>query len=348
MGAGGRRVEEVRTALKAVVLVGGEGTRLRPLTETIPKPLLPLMGRPFLHFVLDHLLANGIHEAILSSPYLEEAFSQFIEDRHGDPKITWVTEPEPLGTGGAVLNALDMVDGSFFVLNGDILTDLDLQAMLASHEANSAAATISTIRVEDARPFGLVVTGENARVLEFREKPADPMPGDINAGTYLLEPEALEGFPRAVDHSIEREVFPKMIERRLGVFAFPSQAYWLDLGTPEKYLRAHFDMIEGKIGPKRFSGPVVDESARVDRRAQLGRWVVIGPRAEVMSEAEVDESVLLEGSRVGARSKVRRSILGPGARVGEGALVTSTIVAEGAEVRDGASVVDEKVRAENP
>ena len=182
--------------MKAVVLVGGEGTRMRPLTETMPKPLLPLLDRRSLDHVLDHLARHGVHEVVLSSPYLEATFHPFIEARRGNPAITWITETEALGTGGAIVNALDRLgDEPFFALNGDILTDLDLTAMLAFHRDREAAVTIALHHVEDARAFGLVATEPDGRVLEFREKPQDAIPGDINAGTYLLDPEALGGWP---------------------------------------------------------------------------------------------------------------------------------------------------------
>ena len=149
--------------MKAVVLVGGEGTRLRPLTETVPKPLLPVVNRSFLHRVLDHLAEHGVHEVVLSSPYLEATFGPFIAERHGDPKIKWITESHPLGTGGAIVNALPFLDPEpFFVLNGDILTDLDLTALLAFHRSKQAVATITLSNVDDARPFGLVVRSDGA------------------------------------------------------------------------------------------------------------------------------------------------------------------------------------------
>ena len=178
--------------MKAVVLVGGEGTRMRPLTETVPKPLLPLMDRHALDHVLDHLARHGVHEVVLSSPYLEAVFHPFIEARHGDPAITWITETHALGTGGAIVNALETAgEEPFFALNGDILTDLDLTAMKAFHDARGAAVTIALHHVDDARAFGLVETDADARVLEFREKPEVPVPGDVNAGTYLLDPGVL-------------------------------------------------------------------------------------------------------------------------------------------------------------
>ena len=332
--------------MKAVVLVGGEGTRMRPLTETIPKPLLPLLDRRSLDHVLDHLARHGVHEVVLSSPYLETTFHPFIQARRGNPTITWITETEALGTGGAVVNALDEVgDEPFFALNGDILTDLDLTAMLASHRDREASVTIALHRVQDARAFGLVATQDDGRVREFREKPQDAIPGDINAGTYLLDPDALRSWKPGVKVSIEREVFPSVIQSGRKVFGFGSDAYWLDLGTPEKYLQAHFDMIEGKVHGVSYAGPWIADDADVDLRSHLGRWVAVGPGAHVGSGAQVDDSVLLSGSHVGDGAKLLRSILAPGARVEPGATLVDTVLGEDAVVPAGTSLQDARVHA---
>jgi mannose-1-phosphate guanylyltransferase len=332
--------------MKAVVLVGGEGTRMRPLTETMPKPLLPLMDRRSLDHVLDHLARHGVHEVVLSSPYLEETFHPFIESRRGDPSIVWITETEALGTGGAIVNALDRVgDEPFFALNGDILTDLDLTAMRAFHEVRGAAVTIALHRVEDARAFGLVDTEDDGRVIAFREKPADPIPGQINAGTYLLDPAVLRPWTPGATISIEREIFPAVIEAGHPVFGFANEAYWLDLGTPEKYLQAHFDMIEGKVHDVTYASPWVAEGADVDLRAHLGRWVAVGRGVHVGAGAEVDDSVLHADARVGDDAKVLGSVLAPGAEVGEGATVTDSVLGEGASVPAGASLQGARVPA---
>jgi mannose-1-phosphate guanylyltransferase len=333
--------------MKAVVLVGGEGTRLRPITETMPKPLVPLMDRPSLDHVLDHLGRHGVHEVVLSSSYLESTFHAFIEARHGDPKITWITEEQPLGTGGAIVTALPHLDdGPFFALNGDILTDLDLTAMLALHRDRGAEATIALHHVEDARPFGLVSTEPDGRVVGFREKPAELVPGDINAGTYLLDPDALRAWPAGENLSIERQIFPALIERGRPVYGYVSEAYWLDLGTPEKYLQAHFDILEGRVrGEPAAAAPSVSPTATVDLRARLGRWVVVGAGASVGPNAEVDDSVLHPGAVVEAGARVVGSILGRGCRVGAGATVSDSVLAEGASVSPGADLQDARVSA---
>ncbi len=330
------------------MLVGGEGTRLRPITETMPKPLVPLMDRPSLDHVLDHLARHGVHEVVLSSSYLETTFHAFIEARHGDPRIAWITEERPLGTGGAIVNALALLerDEPFLALNGDILTDLDLTAMVAFHRERGAAATIALTHVEDARPFGLVPTERDGRVLEFREKPAELVPGDINAGTYVLEPSALDGWAVGENVSIERQIFPDLIAAGRPVYGFLSDAYWLDLGTPEKYLQAHFDILAGRVGGEpAYAAPHVPSSATVDLRAHLGRWVVLGEGARVGPDAEIDDSVLHAGAAVGRGARVVGSVLGPACRVGERATVVDSVLAEGAVVAPGASLRDARVSA---
>jgi mannose-1-phosphate guanylyltransferase len=338
---------EVGELVKAVVLVGGEGTRLRPLTETIPKPLLPLMDRPSLDHVLDHLAQHGVHEVVLSSSYLESTFHAFIEDRHGDPRIVWITEIEPLGTGGAIVNALEHLDDEpFFALNGDILTDLDLTAMLAFHRERGAAATIALTHVADARPFGLVPMEPGGRVIEFREKPSELVPGDINAGTYVLEGAHLRAWRAGANVSIEREVFPALIADGRPLFGFLSDAYWLDLGTPEKYLQAHFDILEGRVrGEPDYPAPFVAPSAVIDLRAHLGRWVVVGERAAVGPDAQVDDSVVHAGALIEPGARVVGSIVGPGARIGTGAMVSGCALAAGARVARRATLEDAKVSA---
>ena len=328
---------------KAVVLVGGEGTRLRPLTETIPKPLIPLVDRPFLSHVLSRLTRYGVEEVLLSSPYLERTFAAFLDEARSEIAVTWVHEATPLGTGGAVANALGGIDEPVFVLNGDILTDLDLAALASRHREAAAAATIALTPVDDARPYGLVALDDDNRILEFREKPAEPVRGVVNAGTYVLDPKALHGVAADRAVSIEREVFPGLIARGEPVFGFINRGYWIDLGTPEKYLEATFDALEGRIAGLEYMAPYVEDTAEVSRRSHLGRWVVVGARASVGDHAEIEDSVLLAGCAVEDGARVRRSILGPGSRIGREATVEGAVLAEGASVRprtatDGARV----------
>jgi NDP-sugar pyrophosphorylase family protein len=331
--------------VKAVVLVGGLGTRLRPLTETVKKELLPLVDRPSLDHVLDHLALHGVHQVVLSSSYLEGTFDDFLRARRGDPAIRWITEEEPLNTGGAIINALPYLgDEPFLALNGDILTDLDLVRMVASHRERGAEVTIALHRAQDARAFGLVLTASDSRVLEFREKPTEAVAGDINAGTYLIDPGALGGWRRGEAVSIEREIFPALIARGRPVFGFLSSSYWLDLGTPEKYLQAHADLLDGRVGGEpAFDAPWVAPGAVVDRSARLGRHVAIGPGAEVGPTATLEDSVLHPGARVGAGAVVRRSILGARSIVGDAARLDGCVLGEAATVAPGAAMIDARI-----
>jgi mannose-1-phosphate guanylyltransferase len=337
--------------MRAVVLVGGEGTRLRPLTETMPKPLVPLMDRASLDHVLDHLARHDVREVVLSSSYLEQEFRAFIKARRGDPKITWITEEAPLGTGGAIVNAVSHFKRGersepLFALNGDILTDLDLTAMLRRHVDAHAAATIALTHVDDARPFGLVPMEADGRVLEFREKPTGLVPGDVNAGTYVLSPDALEPWEAGRNVSIEREIFPTLIGDGLPLYGFLTGAYWMDLGTPDQYLQAHFDILDGKVEfEPPYPSPFVADDARVDATAALGPWVVVGAGAEVGAAATVADSVLHPRAGVGDNATVTTTILGPGARIGTGANVRGSVLGEGAVVPAGSILDGAKVAA---
>ena len=253
--------------------------------------------------------------------------------------MTWVTESEPLGTAGAIVNALEHVrQETFLVLNGDILTDLDLSALVGFHRERAAVGTIALTPVDDARPYGLVVTESDGRVLEFREKPSELVPGEINAGTYVLEPAALDGWERGRQISIEREVFPALIERGAPLYASVSDAYWMDLGTPERYLQAHADVLDGRLEGRSFAAPFVAEDAIVDETAEIGTHAVIGHMCRVGARAVVTGSLLHAGAALGDGARIEGSILGAGASVGEGAVLTGSVLAEGAHVLPGAHV----------
>ena len=302
--------------MKAIVLAGGEGTRLRPLTWTTPKPLLPIVNRPFLEHQLSWLAGHGVTEVVLSLGYKSDAFAG---RSFSHLPLQVAAEPEPLGTAGAIRFAAEAggVTSRFLVCNGDVLTDLDVSALVRFHEAREAEATIALTRVEDPSAFGVVPTDDDGRVQRFVEKPP---PGEaptdwINAGTYVLEPSVLDDIPSGRAVSIERETFPGILARSGRLFALPSPAYWLDIGTPAKYLEAN-----------------------ADRLARSGGASLMGPGAAVAPGAAVDGSVLGAGAVVEAGAKVLRSVLFDGARVGAGAEVTDSVVAAGAHVEAGAAV----------
>jgi mannose-1-phosphate guanylyltransferase len=235
--------------MQALVLVGGEGTRLRPLTDAVPKPALPIAGRPMISYTIAWLARHGVDEVVLACGFKAERLREVIGDgERGGPTLTYLTEPLPLGTAGAIRFAAERLGERFFALNGDILADLDLTSLLRAHEELGARATIALHPVDDSADYGLVTTGPGGEVTEFREKPADGQlgPGNINAGAYVLERSVLDLVPEGRAVSIEREVFPELVGN--GLYGIPLDGYWLDVGTHERYEQAERDVAAGLIG----------------------------------------------------------------------------------------------------
>jgi len=311
--------------MKAIVLVGGEGTRLRPLTYTTPKPLLAIANQAFLERQLTWLASHGVDEVVLSLGYLPDAFREhFPSSTFADVKLRYRVEDEPLGTAGGIRYAADGIEERVIVCNGDVLTTLDLTAMLAFHEERGAEATIALTRVDDPSAFGVVPTRDDGEVVAFVEKPPPGQaPTDwINAGTYVLEPSVLARIPRRLTVSIERETFPRMLEQRGLLFATRSDAYWLDIGTPDKYLQAHADVLAGRLGFPPAPGAIevrpgiwTQGEVIVPDDAQLVAPVLLGANCRLGPGARVQGSVLGAGCSVGAGSRVVRSVLLDNARL---------------------------------
>jgi mannose-1-phosphate guanylyltransferase len=304
--------------VRAVVLVGGEGTRLRPLTLTTPKQMLPIVEQPMIERVLGQLARHGIDEAVLSLGYKPDAFiDAYPEGSVSGVRMTYAVEHDPLDTAGAIRFAADHagIDETFVAVNGDVLTDIDIGALVDLHRRHGATGTIALTPVEDPSAFGVVPTDDEGRVTAFIEKPPrEKAPTNlINAGIYVLEPSVLASIAPDVRVSIERETFPALVEKG-SLYALGSDAYWLDTGTPDTYLRAHYDLVGG-----RRSGPPAPE-------------------------AELDPSLGPEVWRIGevsvASTGVARSLLGRGATVAENAVVTDSVIGHGAVVEEGASVAD--------
>lgn len=327
--------------MQAIVLVGGEGTRLRPLTETVPKPALTLVDRPFLAYMIEWLAGHGVSEVVLACGFLPGVLREALagEEERAGVAIRYVAEPEPRGTAGAIRFAADelgeRLEQRFLALNGDVLTDLDLTALLRAHEEHGARATIGLHPVEDSSAYGLVRSGERGEVLEFLEKTGKRAPGEVNAGMYVLERSVLELVPPGENVSIERDVFPRLVGD--GLYGLRLDGYWMDIGTPERYLQATWDILEGRV------------ETRVEPTAP---GMLIGPGAEVATGARVGpRAVLGPGCRIGAGSEVRESVLLGDCMVGEGARVSGSILAPGAEVAAGArldgvvAAADERVQA---
>jgi mannose-1-phosphate guanylyltransferase len=323
--------------VRAIVLVGGFGTRLRPLTLTTPKQMLPVVDRPMIERVVAGLAEHGVTDAVLSLGYRPDAFvDTYPDDLCAGVRLHYAVESEPLDTAGAVRFAATEagIDSTFIVVNGDVLTDLDVSALWKFHQERGAEGTIALTPVEDPSRYGVVPIDEDGRVEAFIEKPPpDQAPTRwINAGTYVLEPSVLDRIPVGRRVSIERETFPGMVADRT-LYALQSDAYWVDAGTPETYLQVQLDLIDGSRGEPE---PAIAPSAQIASGAVVEHAIVMAD-AVVERGAEVVDAVLLPGARVSTGAVVRTSIVGPGATVGEGARLDElSVLGEGVVVEPGA------------
>jgi mannose-1-phosphate guanylyltransferase len=341
--------------MQAVILVGGEGTRLRPLTVTVPKPVLPLVDRPFLAHMLDWLRRHGVDDVIMSCGFLATSVRNVLGDgSQFGLRLRFVEEPEPRGTAGALKYAEDLLDDRFLMLNGDVLTDIDLTAQVAQHDATGAVGTLALVPVEDPTAYGLVRLHEDRSVKEFVEKPtADSIDTNlISAGAYVLERRVLDLIPPDRNVSIEREIWPRLVGA--GLFAYAADAYWLDIGTPERYLQGTFDILEGNVqtavtdrlgtgfvaiadaveASGRVVPPaIVERGCRIGAGAHVGSLVVLGEGVEVGEASKIERSVVLNGSQIGPRCTLQDCIVAAGARIGEG-----TVVSGGAVLGEGVTI----------
>lgn len=334
--------------MRAVVLVGGFGTRLRPLTTTIPKQMLPIVDRPMIERVLLALANHGVDDAILSLGYRPDAFIEaYPDDICGGVRLHYAVEGEPLDTAGAVRFAAEEggVDSTFLVVNGDVLTDLDITALWNLHRDRGAEGTIALTAVDDPSRFGVVPTNERGMVEAFIEKPlAEEAPSNwINAGTYVLEPSVLGRIPGGRKVSIERETFPAMVTDGT-LFAMQSDAYWVDAGTPATYLQVQLDLIDGVRGTEERA---ISSTAAVDPEAFVERSVIMDG-ANIEGGAHISSSVVLPEATVRAGAVIDRSIVGPGAVIGEGArLEALTVVGADTAIEAGTKWHDARIPAED-
>ena len=326
-------------ALPAVILVGGLGTRLRPLTDRTRKDMLPLVDRPQLAYTFEHLRRHGVTRAIVSCGYLPTQIQEHFGDRYGDLRLEYKVEEEPLGTGGAIRFAAEGIDEPFLALNGDSLRETDLDALISFHHDRSARATILLTPVEDPSRYGLVRVDGKGRVLSFLEKPR-PEEIDtnlINAGMYVLEPDVLDLIPPGQPVSIEREIFPQLVAEQ-SVFGIALTGYWLDIGTPDAYLQAHRDVLERNVVTELGEALGVDYTlvsagAKVSPDARLVPPVFIGSGAAIGAFARIGSlAVIGAGARIGDRAAVESSVVGAGAILGSGTSVSGAIVGERAEL----------------
>jgi mannose-1-phosphate guanylyltransferase len=329
--------------MQALILAGGEGTRLRPLTSTVPKPVVPLVDRPFIAFMLDWLRGHGVDDVIMSCGFLASGVRNVLGDGSAyGVRLRYVEEPQPLGTGGALKFAESLLDERFLMLNGDVLTDLDVSAQLALHEARGARATLALTPVEDPSAYGLVRTLDDGRVTGFVEKPAPDQidTRNISAGIYVLERAVLELLEPDKPASIERDVFPRLVDE--GLYAYVGEGYWLDIGTPERYLEGTFDILEGTVATavKERMGdgylciePGEHADGRVIPSALIERDCSIAPGARIGGRV-----VLEAGVTVGENTTIERAVVMRGSTIGANCTLSGCIVCGGVEIGDNTHI----------
>ena len=345
--------------MKAVILAGGEGTRLRPLTLTIPKPVVPIVDRPFLRHQLDLLTQAGVSDVVFSLASRPERIQAVFGDgRSHGKRIRYLVEETPLGTGGAVKNAEPYLDDVTIVFNGDVLTDVDLAGVVREHRASGAAATIVLAPVPNPAAYGLVELDGGRRVTRFVEKPdpAQITTDTVNAGIYILQTSTLALMPPAVNHSIERAFFPALLGRGDRVMAHVHRGYWIDIGAPDKYLQAHRDILDGRfrvdldgratsggwvhrdavVEGAELTGPFyIGPGCRLSAGARIGPGAVLTEAVAVAAGAEIGDSVAWAGTEIGAGARIDGALIGAGVRIGREVRVgPGTVLGEGAVLPD--------------
>ncbi|UOP26768.1 NDP-sugar synthase [Mycobacterium tuberculosis] len=323
----------------AVVLVGGKGTRLRPLTLSVPKPMLPTAGLPFLTHLLSRIAAAGIEHVILGTSYKPAVFeAEFGDGSALGLQIEYVTEEHPLGTGGGIANVAGKLrNDTAMVFNGDVLSGADLAQLLDFHRSNRADVTLQLVRVGDPRAFGCVPTDEEDRVVAFLEKTEDPPTDQINAGCYVFERNVIDRIPQGREVSVEREVFPALLaDGDCKIYGYVDASYWRDMGTPEDFVRGSADLVRGIAPSPALRGhrgeQLVHDGAAVSPGALLIGGTVVGRGAEIGPGTRLDGAVIFDGVRVEAGCVIERSIIGFGARIGPRALIRDGVIGDGADI----------------
>lgn len=342
--------------MQALILAGGKGTRLRPLTVYTPKPVVPVVNRPFLLYQLDVLRACGITDITLSLSYQPDKIEQILGNGSDfGVNLRYITEPSPMGTGGAYKFAADALRETTVVFNGDILTSLDISALIEFHKANSAEATITLVPVDDPSRYGLVQVDKGRRVQRFIEKPqpdelAKLKINTINAGIYVLEPSILDIITKDANRSFEYDIFPDLLKRQTPFFAYTIEDdYWLDIGTPASYLKAHHDLLSASIKGfeiERGNSSDVATRAEIDRLSVIGEGCtikpgvrisnsVIGPGVHIEEKAVIENSVIWSHTRISSAADIRNAVIGRSCHIGRNATI-----GEGSVLGDKTALTD--------
>lgn len=356
--------------MKAVIIAGGLGTRLRPLTYNTPKPIVPVANRPFVLYQIEHLRRHGVTEIILNLHYLSEAIKEILNDgKQLGVKIYYSLEPQPLGTAGAVKNAEEFFDEEpMVVFNGDILTDINISQIIELHKKKKARVTLTLTRVEDPTAYGLIILDEDHRVKHFIEKPSWEQislhagVSTVNAGIYVIDPKIFRGVPKGVEYSFERQLFPSLLERGEPIYGFVSDRYWIDIGNPVQYQQAHEAILRNEVAVKIFGtridgkiwvgdrshleksvrllGPaILGKEVKIGNNTKIKEYTVLGDGIEVGQESELERAIVWSRSKLGNHITLRGCIVGfdcvieDYARVGEG-----VVLADGSVVRKGSII----------
>jgi mannose-1-phosphate guanylyltransferase len=352
--------------MQALILAGGEGTRLRPLTSTVPKPVVPLVDRPFIAFMLDWLRSHGVDDVVMSCGHLADGVRTVLGDGSSvGVRLRYMEEPRPLGTGGALKFAEDMLDERFLMLNGDCLADLDLSAQLAAHASSGARATLALYPVEDPSAYGLVRLNDDSTVREFVEKPAPDQidTNNISAGAYVLERSVLSLLVKGERASIERDVFPRLVGD--GLYGHVLSGYWMDIGTPARYLEATFDILEGNVRTEvgarmgdRFTcvedgvsnagrivpAALVESGCRIGSGARIGGRAVLEHDVTVGEGTTIENAVVMKGATIGAHCVLRGCIVAAGASIGDHCVIDGMSVIGSGVVLGADNVVSNGAR----
>jgi mannose-1-phosphate guanylyltransferase len=338
--------------VQAILLVGGQGTRLRPLTINTPKPMLPVAGHPCTSHQIARAKAAGIERIVLGTSYKAEVFETYFGNGTDfGIEIAYAVEDEPLGTGGAIRNAANLLtcapDDPVVIFNGDVLTGLDIEALVENWRKTKADVAIYLTRVTDPRPYGLVPTDTTGRVLAFLEKPTTPeeiVTDQINAGCYVFRRSLIDQIPADRPVSVERETFPELLATGANVIGVVDDGYWLDLGTPLAFAQGSADLVQGIAPSPLLAGQTgqsfIAQGATIAPSAQLSDGTYVGAGATIESDAVVSGSVVFPGAKVGSAAKISGSIVGAGCVIGAGTVLQNALIADGATIGSGNELID--------
>lgn len=352
--------------MKAVIIAGGLGTRLRPLTYNTPKPVVPVANRPFVVHQIEHLVRHGVDEIILNLHYLSHEIRRILNDgREWGIKIHYSVEERPLGTAGAVKHAEKFFGtGPMVVFNGDVLTDINISKIVNYHREKEAAVTLTLTEVEDPTSFGLILMDKEGRVTRFIEKPSWDMvtARTINAGIYIVDPKIFDNVPKDKEYSFERELYPSLLEKGVPIYGYLSRAYWIDIGNPQKYKEAHEAILRNEVAVKIFGtridgrnwlgketrpdpsvkllGPsVIGEKVRIGKETEIRDYVVIGDRVSIGEHCTLDRAIIWKGTKIGNHVILSDCILGNDCMIEDEAVISRGVVlADGSVVKRGTRI----------